>query len=105
MVIETTTETEPDCVPLLAIQSPGNKTDSHIKVQLEIQGNEMTMEVDTGASVSIISNIVYSENFSDISLQKSDTMLKTYNGEPIKVLGTFSLKSIIKISNAIYLCL
>ena len=58
MVTETTTETEPDCVPLLAIQSPRNKTDSRIKVQLEIQGIEMTMELDTGASVSIISNRV-----------------------------------------------
>ena len=37
MVTETTTETKPDCVPLLAIQSPGNKTDSRIKVQLEIK--------------------------------------------------------------------
>lgn len=92
MVTETTTETEPDCVPLLAIQSPGNKTDSRIKVQLEIQGIEMTMELDTGTSVSIISNRVYSESFSDISLQKSDTMLKTYTGEPIKVLGTFNAK-------------
>ena len=32
MVTETITESEPDDVPLLAIQSPGNKTDSRIKV-------------------------------------------------------------------------
>ena len=90
MVTETTTEGEPDCVPLLAIQSPGNKTDSRIKVQLEIKSIKIIMELDTGASVSIISNRVYSENFSDTSLQKSDTMLKTYTGEPIKILGTFN---------------
>ena len=32
MVTESTTGSEPDNVPLLAIQSPGNKTDSHCKV-------------------------------------------------------------------------
>ena len=31
--------------PLLAIQSPGNKTDFYIKVQLEIQGIEITIEL------------------------------------------------------------
>ena len=53
IVTETTTEFEPDCVPLSASQSPGYKTDSRNKVQLEIQGIEMTMELDTGASVFI----------------------------------------------------
>ena len=65
MVTESTTESEPDDVSLLAIQSPGNKTDSRIKVQLEIQGVKMTMELDTGASVSIISSRVYRENLSE----------------------------------------
>ena len=74
---------------LLAIQSPGTKTDSRIKVQLEIQGVKMTMKLDTGASVSIISSRVYRENFPEIPLQKSDTTLRTYTGEPIKVLGIF----------------
>ena len=32
MVTETNTESEPDYVPLLAIQSPGNKINFHIKV-------------------------------------------------------------------------
>ena len=87
MVIETTTESEPDDVALLAIQSPGNKTDSHIKVQLEIQGVKMTMKLDTGASVLIISSRAYRENFPEIPLQKSDTTLRAYTGEPIKVVG------------------
>ena len=65
MVTESITESEPDDVPLLAIQSPRNKTDSRIKVQLEIQGVKMTMELDTGASVSIISSRVYRENLSE----------------------------------------
>ena len=90
MVTETITESEPDDVPLLAIQSPGNKTDSRIKVRLEIQRVKMTMELDTGASVSIISSRVYRENFPEIPLQKSDTTLRAYTGEPIKVLGMFN---------------
>ena len=90
MLTETTTEREPDDVPLLAIQSPGNKTDSCIKVQLEIQGVKMTMELGTGASVSINSSRVYKENFSEIPLQKSDTTLRTYTGEIIKVPDMFN---------------
>ena len=49
-ICSTETESEADDVSLLAIQSPGNKTDFCIKVQLEIQGAEITMELDTGAS-------------------------------------------------------
>ena len=62
MVTETTTGSEPDD-PLLAIQSPRNKTNSHIKVQLEIQGVKMTMKLDTVASVSIISSRGYKKTF------------------------------------------
>ena len=59
MVTESVTESEPDDVPLFAIQSPGNKTDSHIEVQLEIQGIKMRMELETRVSVSIISSRAY----------------------------------------------
>ena len=50
----------------------------------------MTMELVTRASVSIISSRVYKENFSEISLQKSDTTLRTYTGEPVMVLSMFN---------------
>ena len=68
MVTEITTESEPDNVSLLSIQSSENKTDSRIKVQLEIQGIKMTMELVTRVSVSIIPSRVYKENFSEIPL-------------------------------------
>ena len=54
------------------------------------------MELDTGAPVSIISSRVYRENFSEIPLQKLDITLRTYTGEPIKVLGMFDFQVIDK---------
>ena len=82
MVIETTTGSKPDDVPLLAIQSPGNKSNSHIKVQLEIQGVKMTIKLDTVASVSIISSRGYKRTFLRFPC--------TYTREPIKVLSMFN---------------
>jgi len=84
---------------LLAIQSLGTKSDSCIKVHLDIQGVEMAMKLDTGASVSIISDSVQ-RKVSNVVLEKSDTKLRAYTGEPIKVL---QLKSSTGVKNVIYL--
>jgi len=78
-------------LPLLVILLLGNKSDSCIKIQLEIQGVEMTMELDIGASVSIISDRVYKEKFLNVVLEKSDT--------------SSQLKPITRVKNVIYLCL
>ena len=45
------------------------------------------MELDTGASVSIISQQVWEETFGKPKLMKCSTLLRTYSGEQLKVLG------------------
>ena len=82
--VVTETESKPDDVSLLAIQSTGNKTDFCIIVQQEVQGAKITMELDTGASLS---RRVYRENFSKIILQRSYATLKIYNGEPLSMFN------------------
>ena len=54
----------------------------------------LTMEVDTGASVSLISNQTYRTTWTATKrppLQPSDTRLYAYSGELIEVLGTISV--------------
>ena len=50
------------------------------------------MEVDTGAAVSLISQRTYQEYLSQIPLEKSDILLKTYTGEQVPVLGKMKVR-------------
>ena len=49
------------------------------------------MEVDTGASLSIISEETYSSIFSTSELQHSDVKIHTYSGEYLPVLGSLDV--------------
>ena len=50
------------------------------------------MEVDTGASLSLISEETYRANFSSCFLQSTEVRLKTYSGEYITVLGSINVE-------------
>ena len=66
-----------------------------IIIQVTINGVPIKMEMDTGASVSVISKATYqmiSSRTGIEKLQESTVKLKTYTGEPIPVLGTVSVK-------------
>ena len=65
---------------------------------LDVYLNEIPikMELDTGASPSIISSTTYmaiTQQSKSSSLEKSAILLKTYTGESIKVLGTTSVNA------------
>lgn len=57
-----------------------------------IEGKSVLMELDTGATVSCITENIYLKNFLDIKLEPSNIELKTYSGEILKPLGTLSIK-------------
>ena len=57
-------------------------------VNINVNGHEITMEVDTGASVTVISEQTYRQTLKSVpKIQPSDANLHTYTGEEIKVLG------------------
>ncbi|VDH98121.1 Hypothetical predicted protein [Mytilus galloprovincialis] len=57
-------------------------------VSVKLNNTEINMEIDTGASVSVISQETCKQVFgSDNSLEKSPCSLRTYTGEKIDVLG------------------
>lgn len=60
---------------------------STLEVPLHIQSQSVTMLVDTGAAVSIISRSTYKKHFPNLPLKEFKSKLTTYTGEAIKVLG------------------
>ncbi|XP_069122221.1 uncharacterized protein [Argopecten irradians] len=77
--------------PIFSIKSRGQKG---IRISLEIEKTPQTMELDTGSPVvSLISDRDYRAMFKDkVKLQDSSTMLKTYTGEVLPVLGEASVQ-------------
>ena len=56
-------------------------------VMLTVDGKQLQSEVDTGASLSLISEETYKEFLPNMSLQDTTVNLKTYTGTSLKVLG------------------
>ena len=65
-------------------------------VTVELNGLEVNMELDTEASMSVISEDIYNqlENIegSILDLQKTKLTLKSYTGDVIPVLGKLSVE-------------
>ena len=60
-------------------------------VSVTLDNNEMSMEVDTGAALSIISESTYDKYFSDYVLTNQNDPLSTYTGELINIKGYFDV--------------
>ena len=55
-------------------------------------GNNLEMELDTGAAVSIISNQTRQVLFPTLQLRPSSLALKTYTDEQMKVVGQLNVR-------------
>jgi hypothetical protein len=62
---------------------------SGIMVNVTINGNEIQMQLDTGADVSLINKRTCEKHFTTTVLEESDIILKGYTSQPIKVLAKF----------------
>ena len=60
------------------------------KVTLTIEGQPVQMEIDTGASLSLVSEETQQELWPTAVLQKTSVQLKTYTGTSLKVLGVMN---------------
>jgi hypothetical protein len=64
------------------------------RVNLSLNGEDVSMEVDTGASKTIISEITYKtlrERDSSVNIKHSNSQLRTYTGKIIPMLGTVAM--------------
>ena len=56
-------------------------------VDLKLNGKLLCMELDTGATISLVSEKTLRQLFPSTTLQPSSTQLHSYSGEPITVVG------------------
>ena len=83
---------EEESVPEYALFSIGaGEGQEPLEVDLEVDGLTLRMELDTGASLSLISKSIFKQRWPSESLQPTTIKLKTYSGEPLEVLGSLKL--------------
>ena len=58
-----------------------------IIANLNVAGETISMEVDTGASMTIIPESLFNDKLSEIKLEPCNQTFFTYSGEPLQVLG------------------
>ena len=63
------------------------KPEPSIMIPLKVNGEDCSMELDTGASVSIVSEEAWKKRFARVPLEKSQIKLRTYTGETLDVIG------------------
>ena len=71
---------------LYTINSKG-KSGSGYQVQLWLEDKHVTMEVDTGSAVSIISETEYNNLFKNLPIKPTNLQLRTCSGEQLSSLG------------------
>ena len=72
----------------MSLFTVSNTATTHpLKVRLSINGKPITIELDTGAAVSVISDKILHSCFPEAQVSKSDMVLKTYTGECMRVIG------------------
>ena len=77
---------DPEELRLFTIRTVQSNRTEEIMVRLRINGVPVPMELDTGASVSLVSEKTWRKQLQEVPLQHSDTTMRTYTGEGIKVL-------------------
>ena len=88
----TTDQAETDEYSLYHTHGQGNTPP--ILVNLRLNGKDISMELDTGATLSIVSEKTYHSLFSPdtaLQLKASSAELKTYTGEVLNILGTITV--------------
>ncbi len=74
--------------PELEMFSLSSNTEKHMfQVNFAVNQQDLLMEVDTGAAVSIISHARYKQLFAHVPQEGARVKLKTYTGEDIPVVG------------------
>ena len=76
-----------------ATDEQATNTCKPLQVVIKVNGADLTMEVDTGVSMSLISNVTFQKLWpaqNNPALLPTESKLRTYTGEQINVLGTIS---------------
>lgn len=63
----------------------------HYEISLKVAQKNVRMQIDTGASVSIVPEALYKKYWPSLPLEPSPLKLKTYGGTPLTVAGKLSV--------------
>ena len=58
-----------------------------ITVSVRVNSQDLTMELDTGAAVSVISEKTFNRLLPTAKLHPTSLLLRTYTGQPLTVVG------------------
>ena len=85
------TDTEGSSGEEYQLHHVGVRSSHPVEVQVTVNGKQLTMEVDTGAALSIISESTRKAVFPHEKLRPSNIVLKTYTEEQMQVTGTLNV--------------
>ena len=91
VAVEEPEEPEDVNLTLYTVTEKGNSAVPPIHAEFEIGGKLVRMEVDTGATFSVVGQATYNELWPNSLLQPSDVTLEAYGGEKMPVCGEVSL--------------
>ena len=78
----------------LGLYTINGKSVQPFVVDLKLNGKPLHMEVDTGATVSSISEKTFYQLFPGVTLQPTTTQLHSYSGDSISVTGQMEMEVI-----------
>ena len=85
---ESQTESDPEFNDVVSrVHAVGVSVPKSYKVNLEMNGIQLTMELDTGAGVSLVSEKTWVEELGKPELSSIDLPLEGYPNRPLRVLG------------------
>ena len=70
----------------------GSKAQPPIMVTTEVNGQQLSMELDTGATASVISMETKAKLFPNSLLNSTSALLTTYTGEQLPVVGQLQVE-------------
>ena len=71
----------------------GARSADPIEIEVSVNGRDLSMEVDTGAALSVISEATKKSLYPDLPVHRSNVILKTYTDEPMQVIGNCTSRS------------
>ncbi len=89
-------ESEDDYGGIATIMQVGPGKKDPLKLNVSLDDKPLCMELDTGASVSLVSNTTFKNLFGNRNLRNSDLTLRTYSGELLNVLGEVEMLVVYK---------
>ena len=77
---------------IVHVHSVSQSVPESFKVPVEINGTPVTMELDTGAAVSLVSEAIWSEQLHRPKLEPCTLKLQSYPDRNLEVLGSCSVQ-------------